>query len=100
MVSPPMRTISKRPLSNVRISSGASKRLRMTSSMSSSGSGNRQTQELRQLLTAHGVDVFPGLQHDTERIGNRIRIERVTVERRERRHPVDGLRHAGHFVQL
>jgi hypothetical protein len=61
---------------------------------------DRAIEQLRRPASAECLQIFLRLQHDTEGFVDRVRIERVPVERDERGHPIDGLRHSGHFVQV
>ena len=64
---------------------------RLTSARSSSSAARGSAQRRHILLR---------LQHDAERLVNRVGVQDVPVESDERGHPVDRLRHAGHFVQV
>ena len=63
-------------------------------------SRDRAIEQLRRPASAERLQIFLRFQHDAERFFDRVRIERVPVERDERGHPVDGLGHPGHFVQV
>ena len=63
-------------------------------------SRDRPIEELGRARSAKRFQIFFRFQHDAERFVDHSRIERVPVERDERGHPVDGLRHAGHLVEV
>ena len=60
----------------------------------------RAGDEADERLAPDGVDVVLGLERHAERGFDDVRVQRVPVERRERRHPVERLGHARHLVQL
>ena len=60
----------------------------------------RNGEQFRRAPAAKRLDIFLRLQHDAERLVDRIRIERLPVEGHQRGHPVDCLGHARHLVEL
>src|SRR5688572_4033513 len=63
-------------------------------------SRDRPIEQLGGARSANRFQIFFRLQHDSERVIDHSGVERVRVEGDKRGYPVDGLRHAGHLVEV